>query len=47
MPKIFRSIIGEETLDEFDLMTLLTEVERILNDRTLTELHLFRPISQF
>ena len=36
--KIFRSIIGEATLDEFDLMTLLTEVERILNDRPLTEL---------
>ena len=36
--KIFRSIIGEATLDEFGLMTLLTEVERILNDRPLTEL---------
>jgi len=36
--KIFRSLMGECTLNEFDLLTLLTEVERILNDRPITRL---------
>jgi len=34
--KILRAISGESTLDEFDLLTLITEVERILNDRPIT-----------
>ena len=33
-----RSIVGEATLDEYDLLTLVTEVERILNDRPITAL---------
>ena len=33
-----RSIIGEATLDEYDLLTLITEIERILNDRPITAL---------
>ena len=36
--KIFRSLVGEATLDEFDLLTLITEIERILNDRPITYL---------
>ena len=36
--KIFRSVVGEATLDEFDLLTLVTEIERILNDRPITHL---------
>jgi len=31
-----RSIVGEATLDEFDLLTLITEIERILNSRPIT-----------
>jgi len=30
--------MGECTLNEFDLLTLLTKVERILNDRPITRL---------
>jgi len=37
--KILRAIAGESTLDEFDLLTLMTEVERILNDRPVASLH--------
>jgi len=40
--KIFRSVVGEATLDEFDLMTLVTEIERILDDRPNAHL-LFTP----
>ena len=36
--KIMRSLIGEATLDEFELLTLITEIERILNDRPITQL---------
>ena len=37
--KIFQSLIGGEcTLNEFNFLTLLTEVERILNDRPITRL---------
>ena len=36
--KIMRSIVGEATLDEYDLLTLITEIERILNDRPITAL---------
>ena len=35
--KILRSIIGEETLKEYDLITLLIEVKRILNNRLISE----------
>ena len=33
-----RSIVGEATLDEYNLLTLITEIERILNDRPITAL---------
>ena len=33
-----RSIVGEATLDEYDLLTLVTEIERILNDGPITAL---------
>ena len=36
--KLMRSIVGKATLDEYDLLTLVTEVERILNDRPITAL---------
>ena len=36
--KIMRSLIGEATVDEFELLTLITEIERILNDRPITQL---------
>ena len=36
--KLMRSIVGEATLDEFDLLTLITEIERILNNRPITSL---------
>ena len=36
MRKLVRSIVGEATLDEYDLLTLATEIERILNDRPIT-----------
>ena len=36
--KIFRSIVGECTLNEFDLLTYVVEVERILNNRPITKL---------
>ena len=36
--KILRSVVGEATLDEFDLLTLLTEIEHILNNRPITDL---------
>ena len=36
--KIMHSIVGEATLDEHDLLTLITEIERILNDRSITAL---------
>ena len=35
--KVLRSIVGEATLEEYDLLTLLTEVERILNNRPISE----------
>ena len=33
-----RSLVGEATLDEFELLTRITEIERILNDRPITQL---------
>ena len=36
--KLVRSIVGEATLDEYDLLTLVTEIERILNDRPIAAL---------
>ena len=36
--KLMRSIVGEATLDEFDLLTLIIEMERILNNRPITSL---------
>ena len=36
--KLIRSISGEATLDEYDLLTPITEIERILNDRPITAL---------
>ena len=36
--KIMRSLVGEATLDEFELLTLITEIERILNDRPIIQL---------
>ena len=33
-----RSIVCEATLDEYDLLTLITEIERILNDRPIAAL---------
>ena len=35
--KVLRSIVGEATLEEKDLLTLLTEVERTLNNRPISE----------
>ena len=32
-----RRIVGESLLNEFDLLTLVAEVERILNDRPLVD----------
>ena len=36
--KIFRSLVHKATLEEFDLLTLMTEIERILNDRPIARL---------
>ena len=36
--KIFRSITSNYTLNEFDLLTYVVEVERILNNRPITKL---------
>ena len=36
--KILRSVVGEATLDEFDLLTLLSEIDYILNNRPITGL---------
>ena len=36
--KLMKSIVGEATLDEFDLLTLMTEIEHILNNRPITQL---------
>ena len=36
--KILRSIAGKVTLDKYDLLTLITEIERILNDRPIIAL---------
>ena len=36
--KILRSVVGEAILDKFDLLTLLTEIEHILNNRPITDL---------
>ena len=36
--KIFRSITSNCTLNEFDLLTYVVEVERILNNRPITKL---------
>ena len=33
-----KSIVGEATLDEFDLLSLMTEIERILNNCPITQL---------
>ena len=33
-----RSIVDEAALDKYDLLTLITEIERILNDRPITAL---------
>jgi len=30
--KIFRSVVGKATVDESDLLTLVADIERILND---------------
>ena len=38
MRKLIRSISGETTLDEYNLLTLITEIERILNDKPITAL---------
>ena len=35
--KCMRMIVGESTLDEFGLLTLVAEIERILNDRPITD----------
>ena len=35
--KILRSIVVEATLEEYDLITLLTKVERILNNRLISD----------
>jgi len=32
-----RLIVGEASLDDFDLATLVAEIERILNNRPLTD----------
>ena len=36
--KIFRTVASESTLTEFDLLTYVTEIERILNNRPITNL---------
>ena len=36
--KIFSSIVKNSTLDDFDLLTYVTEIERILNNRPITAL---------
>ena len=36
--QILRSVAGEATLEEFDLLTLMTEIERILNNRRISDL---------
>ena len=36
--KIMQSVIQEATVSEFDLLTLVTEIERILNSRPITHL---------
>ena len=36
--KIMRSVVQEATVSEFDLLTLVTEIERILNSRPITRL---------
>ena len=36
--QILRSVAGEATLEEFDLLTLMTEIERILNNRPISDL---------
>ena len=36
--KLIRSLVAEATLDEFDLLTLVAEIERIINDRPITGL---------
>ena len=36
--KLIRSLVAEATLDEFDLLTLVSEIERIINDRPITGL---------
>ena len=36
--KLVLSIVGEATLDEYDLLTLVTEIERILTDRPISAL---------
>ena len=36
--KLIRSLVSEATLEEFDLLTLMTEIERIINDRPITSL---------
>ena len=33
-----RLIVGEATLDEYDLLTLVTKIEQILNDKPITAL---------
>ena len=34
--KLIRSLAAEATSDEFDLLTLVAEIERIINDRPIT-----------
>ena len=36
--KVMRSVVQEATVSEFDLLTLVTEIERILNSRSITRL---------
>ena len=36
--KLVGSIVGEATLHEYDLLTFVTEIEQILNDRPITTL---------
>ena len=36
--KIFRTVASESTLTEFDLLNYVTEIERILNNRPITNL---------
>ena len=35
--KLMRLIVGKASLDDFDLATLVAEIERILNNRPLTD----------